>query len=450
MSIKRIKHSGLFILQTAIGLWRTLAQNVGWTLVGNVFYAACQWGILSVIARLLSPDAVGSFSLALAITSPIIVFSQLQLRSVLATDTRALTPISDYLGIRLPMTGLALLVVFLLSLWSKYGATTKEVLLLVACAKGAESVSDCLYGLMQQRLQMEYMGRSLILKGAASLLVVGIGIWLTHSLLIGTLGLLVTWTAVLAIYDVRVAARLLADDPRETGRWAGYRQLIPTFTRISAKGILHQCLPLGVSSMLYTLAPNIPRYALEKTAGLHVLGIYSALAYVLVGGAVVINAVGTAAVPVLARQYDARHYRDYALTLSALASGTLLLGIGVTVVCTVFGGSLLQHLYGAEYARFTTAFGWIMAAGGVTYFASILGYGIVATRRFSIQVPLHFIITGAIYLTCLWAIPRYNIIGAAWSLIAGAVIASVLTAAVIIQGIVTSRAEQIRPLSVAA
>ncbi len=44
----------------------SLRTNVAWTIAGNVIYAASQWGVLIVLARLGSQEAVGQFGLALA------------------------------------------------------------------------------------------------------------------------------------------------------------------------------------------------------------------------------------------------------------------------------------------------------------------------------------------------------------------------------------------------
>ena len=63
-----------------------LKRNFAWTLAGNVTYAVCQWGIFLVLARLGSPGMVGQFALGFAIANPVILLSQLQLRSLQATD----------------------------------------------------------------------------------------------------------------------------------------------------------------------------------------------------------------------------------------------------------------------------------------------------------------------------------------------------------------------------
>ena len=67
------------------GVRLSLRKNFTWTFAGNAIYAASQWGQLVVLAKLGTPETVGQIALALAICAPVIMFANLQLRSVQAT-----------------------------------------------------------------------------------------------------------------------------------------------------------------------------------------------------------------------------------------------------------------------------------------------------------------------------------------------------------------------------
>ncbi len=89
----------------------SLKTNFSWTLAGNVIYAGCQWGMLVILAKLGSPEMVGRFALGLAITAPVIMFTNLQLRSIQATDARGEYLFGNYFGLRLFATAIALLII---------------------------------------------------------------------------------------------------------------------------------------------------------------------------------------------------------------------------------------------------------------------------------------------------------------------------------------------------
>ncbi len=78
----------------------SLRSNFKWTFTGNVIYAACQWGMLSVLAKAGNAATVGQFALGLAIAAPVFMFSNLQLRAVQATDARSEYEFADYFTLR--------------------------------------------------------------------------------------------------------------------------------------------------------------------------------------------------------------------------------------------------------------------------------------------------------------------------------------------------------------
>ncbi|MEO1184920.1 MAG: lipopolysaccharide biosynthesis protein, partial [Cyanobacteria bacterium J06636_27] len=112
----------------------SLRRNFSWTFIGNAVYAACQWGMLVVLAKLGSPEMVGQFTLGLAITAPVIMFTNLHLRSVQATDAKQQFLFNDYLGLRLLSTGLALLIIAAITFISGYEKETLLVILLIGVA----------------------------------------------------------------------------------------------------------------------------------------------------------------------------------------------------------------------------------------------------------------------------------------------------------------------------
>ena len=100
----------------------TLRVNFLWTLAGNVIYAACQWGILVALAKLGTPQMVGEFALALAVTAPILIGAGLSLRSVQATDALGEYEFRDYFSLRLLTSAAAVLAVAGVVCFSPYGA----------------------------------------------------------------------------------------------------------------------------------------------------------------------------------------------------------------------------------------------------------------------------------------------------------------------------------------
>lgn len=392
----------------------SLRVNFSWTFVGNVVYAGCQWGMLMVLAKLGSPEMVGQFALGLAVTAPIMMLTNLQLRAVQATDARKEYQFGDYLGLRLISTVLALLIIIGIVLITGYRLETALVVLVVGLAKAFESVSDVFYGLLQQHERMDRIAQSMMIKGFLSLTTLGIIVYLTGSVLWGALGLALAWALILIGYDVRSGALML--------RFGSSQHVLPT--ALYPRWEIHTlarlsrlALPLGIAMMLISLNTNIPRYFIERRLGEYELGIFAALAYLMVAGNTVIAALGQSASPRLAKHYAADNFSAfYTLLFKLICLGMLLGAIG-TLVALVAGREILTLLYRPEYAKFWNIFLWLVIASGIGYVSSFLGYGITATRMFHYFIVPYAIVTMINLGLSIFLIPAYGLQGAAWTII---------------------------------
>ena len=300
----------------------SLRSNFSWTFAGNVVYAGCQWGMLMVLAKLGSPERVGQFALGLAVTAPVIMFTNLQLRAIQATDARREYRFGHYLALRLATTALALLVIA--GIACGYRLETALVILAVGLAKAFESLSDVVYGLLQAHERMDRIALSMMIKGPLSLVALGMVVYLTASIAWGALALAGVWGLLLIAYDIPNGIRLLDQGEPSAPCWD-----LPALARLA-----WLALPLGIVMMLISLNANIPRYFIEHYWGERELGIFAALAYLMVAGNTVVGALGQSASPRLARYYaegNGRAFRRLLVKLVGLGAGMGLVGLLVAL-----------------------------------------------------------------------------------------------------------------------
>jgi O-antigen/teichoic acid export membrane protein len=399
----------------ARGLIPSLRTNFGWTLVGNLFYGACQWAMLSVLAKSGSPAIVGEFTLGLAVAAPVFMFTNLQLRSVQATDARSEGSFADYFTLRLLATGLGLIAICALLPFAASSKAVRSVVLLVAIAKCIECMSDVTAGLLQREEQLDRVGISLVLRGGASALVFSAIFACRHSLLVAVAGMAGVWLAVFLLYDLPNASALLRSqdalfrfDPRILGK------------------LLMLSLPLGWVATLSSLNTNIPRYLLQHYLSSANLGIYAALAYMTVVINLIALALGQSATTRLARMFatgDLEHFRLLLLKLSMF--GALIAAAGAPLALLA-GGPLLTLLYGPEYGNHTGLFAIFVGTAGLSTLGSFLFCGVSAARSFYAQVPVYLAATLVGVVASMILIPRHGLVGAG--------IALLLSAAVVVAG----------------
>lgn len=378
-----------------------LRSNFAWTLGGNVIYGVSQWAILSLIAKLGSSEMLGQYALAVAIASPIVMLSHLNLRAVLATDIEEHHPFGDYLAVRLGSSGVALLATAIIALVSRYPQPVGAVMVLAGVSLSVENISDIYYGLFQRSERMDRVARSMILRGILSVLALGAALSLTRDLA----------AAVAATALVRVVLLLAYDRPRSSAgtglRRSGIRAQLRVF---------RTALPLGVVLMLVSLTSNLPRYAIERFLGTRQLGAFAAVAVLLGAGATVIHALGQSAMPRLARhlrERDRKSFRRLALKLLGLA---VLIGLAGVVFAALLGGIALTVVYRSEYAAYRGVFTAVMGAGVLSYVAIVLGYLITSARSFMPQMPLLCTVAATSAAASWVLVPAFGLQGAAMAL----------------------------------
>jgi O-antigen/teichoic acid export membrane protein len=392
----------------------SLRTNFSWTFIGNVIYAGCQWGLLMLLVKLTNPEAVGQFTLGIAVTAPIILFSNLQLRSIQSTDVQQTYPFVDYFVLRVFSTLLAIVVIISLIGGVGYPRDTALMILLVGLAKSVESISDVFYGLFQQHERMDWIAISMILKGIASLVVVGMVVWLTQSALWGTVALVGAWAIGLWVYDLPQGKKiklLKTAATRPTHGWL-HPQTLRQMTCFA--------LPLGFAMALISLNANIPRYFVERYLGAGQLGIFSAIAYLQIAGTTLVMALGQSASPRLAQHYVAGQPQQFNRLIRKLLIGVSLLGISGILVAYFAGEQILTLLYRPEYGKDINVFVWVMVSSFLSYAASIFGFAATAKRRITYQPIVLFTALVISCLTCYLWVPPYGLLGAALSMVATA------------------------------
>lgn len=394
-----------------------LRWNAAWTFGGQTIYAVCQWGVLAVLAKLGTPELVGAYALALAISAPAFQLSGLQLRALLVTDASRAVPFANYLGLRLATASAALLGVMALAAFTlDRGAAL--VVVLVALAKTIEAVSDIGYGLLQREERMDRIALAHVLRGGLMLLAFGGAFWLTASLPVALSALLGAWIVVLVGYERRQLYRFGAS---LRPRWSG-----PKARRLVGLG-----WPLGVVMLLISLDTNAPRYVIEAVLGSGELGLFAALAYVGMAGSLTANALGQAAsarLSVLYAQGERASFRRLVGRLLGVVGG---LGAAGVALAWLIGPTLLALLYTPEYAVRPVLFVGLMGVTVLGMLASVLGYAMTAARRFRAQVPVFGAALGVGFGVAVVAVPAYGLWGAVAALAASACVRLVGSALVL-------------------
>ena len=389
----------------------SLTSNFVWTLGGNVIYSASQWGMLSILAKRGSPAIVGVFALGLAVSAPVFMFCNLQLRSVQATDAQMRYQFADFFMLRSVCTLAALLFIAGVSAVAGYRGEVLVVLIALSLAKAFESWSDVIAGLLQRHERLDLAARAVTVRGLVSLVVFAGVFVTTRRLGAACIALALTWAAVVCLYDMALARGVLQK-----------REGFFSASKTRMWELLNKSLPLGIVMTLVSLNANLPRYLVVHYLGADQLGIFASLAYLLTAVNLLSLALGQAASARMATMFALGELERFRNVLAKLA----VFGVGIGgIACGIalgFGKTLLKLLYGPSYSSHEGLLLILAATAGISTIATFMGFAATSAQSFRAQVP---VIAGMTITTLAgsWLlVPLLGLNGAGFALLISAIV----------------------------
>ncbi len=249
-------------------------SKVGWNLSGNIIYALCQWLTISVLSYFGTDSDLGLYTLALAISAPIVMFFMFQLRGILVTEKKELYNFFSFSGARFIHMLLASIVLIVYVLLLKGVTEIAGLTIIVGLNKIIESQSDIYLAGLQKEERTDIVGKSQLLRGLLQLLAFS-GLFLLYKNLILS-GLATVFISLyrLYFYDKKKLLFILDENKVDKTKWYS---------------LLKLGLPLGVVSLLNSLNTNIPKYFLDSILDVKYVGIFSAFFYFLTAATLVFD-----------------------------------------------------------------------------------------------------------------------------------------------------------------
>lgn len=383
----------------------SLSKDFAWMLIGNAIYAAGQWLILVILAKIVRPEVVGQYAWAWAIAVPIFTCASLQLRLALASDVCETIHFGYYLGLRLFTTGFA---------FAAAGATVwildrnwslMAMILIIAFVQATDAISDIYYGRLQLRDRVIQIAKSLLARTMISITGFTIALYVGRNIFWALAVMALGRLTVLIGYDASGRTHALCRSDVNTA-------LSPRYSLPLQRDLLLFSLPLSLIAAFVSLNFMIPRYFIQYLMGNRALGIFSAFAAMLTAGCMAIVSFGQSVFTPLARSYITRDFVQFRSLLLKLLSLGVVLGICGIVIAKLFGREILIILFRPEYAEEAHLLPWVMGVGAIAYVGQCLGYALTAARYYYSQAMLFVLTNIIVALACYILIPTRGLLGA--------------------------------------
>ncbi len=420
-----------------------LKKNFIYLFTGNLVYAICQWGMLVVYAKMGSPEVVGKFSLASAIVSPILMFTNLQLKAMQATEVANKYTLDDFMAVRVISIGVAFVVTALVGLGCYRNDGILSVLAILVMAKGIEALNDVLYGYFQKHEGMGFIAQSMAIKGILSLAILACAFYFSKNLAISLLALFLVWFGRMLFFDFPWLTHFEMGKYiyHGVGEFCSRIMKVWTTRNMIMREILKSGTYLGVALGLISLNSSVPRFIVNKFLGERELGFFSAIVYTSVAINVFVMSVGNATSPRLARLYFDGDKVGFLKVLFRNLEVVLAFGVLALLTVFFFGPQLLTIMYTREYAAYNPVFFLAVLAMTIFSVASMLGFSLIAIKSYAEQVPIFIAVLVANVALCYLLIPMVGLIGAVWGMVGSYLMQAILSIVVVIRKLNTGAPE---------
>lgn len=375
-----------------------MRKNFSFAFMSNIIASACKFIILLLIVKLGNPSEVGIYNYALIISAPVFLFTSLKIRSIQVTNNNY--KFNDYYTLIILLNLIVLGIVIITSLLIEKNITAYAIIIL-STIKLLDNLREVIYGLYQKHENLKSVGLSIIINNIFNLIVFTIVYYLSTNLIFSLVMMFITSIFIFLIYDLRILSK----------KYNTTLKLIVNRKKLIA--ILILAIPLSISSSLGALNTSIPRIILKNSYGEFYLGIFSAIAYILVLANLFANSISQVFLPRLSKYFHQKNVREFNNLANKLIGIGFIIGIFTFLIALIFGKLILKIGFGEVYSEYYLVL--IILSIGLLFLLSGVFAGTIITSTGNYKV--HYKIT-TISLVCtvilsVLTIEKFGIYGTA-------------------------------------
>lgn len=390
-------------LTTNTGTGQTIIKNSFWLLVGEVAGRLLKMLLVAYAARAFGAEGWGLFSYALSLTSLFMVFSDTGLSMLVTREASAENPRKDaYLATASCAKALLLFASLAAAVFLAPHASSmpgaRALIPAIALFLVFDSLKEFLFALKRSEEKMEHEG---IFKVVISIMVAAAGFALLQASA-SPQNLALAYLA-----GTAAGVALILATMRRT-----IRKLMGGFSRTVLKSVWRAAWPMGLSALLASIMINMDMIMLAWWRTPEDIGLYAA-AQRLVQFLYVIPIMFTAALfPILSKRASGDK-NEFGAMVGKAARGVLLFALPLAAGGALLGSSIMQLVFGSEYARGAGAFAILLCTVLPVFPNMVLARGIYAQDK-----QRHLVLPAALSLGMnalfnAMLIPRFGIAGAA-------------------------------------
>lgn len=375
---------------------RKLRTNLALSAVSNVALALSQFLLIWLIASEGSVESVGQFVLVQTILAPIFMFSQMELRPVVAASARSPQHLIQAIRTRCVTSTAASLCILIPVAFLISDVNLRGLFIALTAMKFIESISDIIYGAFQNQDHFHWTSRAALLKCCIGIPLLSITLSLTGSIVLAASSLAISRALVLFLHDLPL-----------------FRKQLTLPSDASLEEILDQnlirwqaLLPLGITALLLSLNSGIPRYALSLWHGNEVVGQFSIIATVLLAATTLSASISQTFASQLGHAFlthDQFTFKTIRIRIAKVQFGLVVFA----VLCVLLAGKTFLHItFGNSAISLYPYLVFLMIASATPIASGMTYTTLLAIKQYRWILPLNLLVVSTTLGINLLLVPR--------------------------------------------
>ncbi len=347
--------------------------NGAYVLIASIVAALSNWGQLIIFVNYFSLKEIGVYTLAIAISNPILSLLRFQLSPLYVSDKKRKFQYNSYFSLRIITSLVHVLIGIIISYSLFFDEPYSLLFFLIFCSYSIDAIRDIFESKLHCLERFDLMSYSIVVSSITSVLTIFIAVVFFSNFTIALFFLAIVKLLVLYFYNYHFLFKKIIKFQFQF--------------RLNNKIIklLKYSFYLGVYVAIDSLNVNISKYFINYRYGVEYQGAFSTMSYLVVVGTLLVTTIGKLILPKIPKLYINKEYKKifqyqllYSVTIFVFGL-LLLLGtyfLGDWFVKTFFSNSISKYVY---------IFIWIMGAAIFMFLSSAQGYLMTAINIIKLQ-----------------------------------------------------------------
>ena len=343
-------------------------QTLSWLTTSNIIGSLSQWCLLIILVKYFSTEDVGYFTYGMALSAPIFMLSDMQLKSVLIVEPSGENDnFRTYQLIRFITTTLATTGLIIYSFLFR---EVNWIIMVVIIYKASESLNDILNGYLQKIDKMVWMSKTTICKTISTMSTTFFITLLLRNVVMSLL-VLVIFSLIFYIIINRYIVKIVS------------LRFSPQMSDI--KDIIRKSFPLGLSVFMGSYITNYPRLTIENVLGPEMLAYYGSYSYLAIGLFQIHIPIQIFLRQRLSVCHQQNNIRHFANMVRMAVIGFVLLGLFFYFLFVLFGDSIICLVYNDTYNQQSGVLFWLIVSETILSVTNVLSIAVLSFNVYTRQ-----------------------------------------------------------------